>query len=196
MRSSKKQNWPGLALETMAICKKNKYSGLQHYPNQQHKIQAVCYCCLLCIEQETVEGELQLQPNVQELLRRRMVETKIWRKIVYTLTHGCLKVHGGVPIDLGIFVDPLKPRVNCLVFREFLIALFLNPESQSSSHDSSLKCQPTKKHYNTRATHFTEIVYLKQRQEDMLSLVFKKLNLCPVMPASRGVNPCATSHTV
>ena len=30
----------------------------------------------------------------------------------------------------------------------------------------------------------------------MLSLVFKKLNLCPVMPASRGVNPLATSHTV
>ena len=30
----------------------------------------------------------------------------------------------------------------------------------------------------------------------MLSLVLKKLNLCPVMPASRGVNPLATSHTV
>ena len=30
----------------------------------------------------------------------------------------------------------------------------------------------------------------------MLSLVFKKLNLCPVMPASRGANPLATSHTV
>ena len=30
----------------------------------------------------------------------------------------------------------------------------------------------------------------------MLSLVFKKLNLCPVMPASRGVNPLATSNTV
>ena len=29
----------------------------------------------------------------------------------------------------------------------------------------------------------------------MLSLVFKNLNLCPVMPASRGVNPLATSHT-
>ena len=44
--------------------------------------------------------------------------------------------------------------------------------------------------------NFTEIVYLKQGQVDMLSLVFKKLNLCPVMPASRGVNPLATSHTV
>ena len=43
---------------------------------------------------------------------------------------------------------------------------------------------------------FTEIVYLKQRQEYVLSLVFKKLNLCPVMPASRAVNPLATSHTV
>ena len=52
------------------------------------------------------------------------------------------------------------------------------------------------KQYKTRATHFMEIVYLKQRQEDMLSLVFEKLNICPVMPASRGVNPLATSHTV
>ena len=42
-------------------------------------------------------------------------------------------------------------------------------------------------------TQFSEIVYLKQKQVDMLSLVF---NLCPVMPASRGVNPLATSHTV
>ena len=42
---------------------------------------------------------------------------------------------------------------------------------------------------------FTDIVFLKQRQVDMLILVFKKLNLCPVMPASRGVNPLATSHT-
>ena len=30
----------------------------------------------------------------------------------------------------------------------------------------------------------------------MLSSVFKKLNLCPFMPASRGVNPLATSRTV
>ena len=30
----------------------------------------------------------------------------------------------------------------------------------------------------------------------MLSLVFKKLNLCTFMPASQGVNPLATSHTV
>ena len=38
--------------------------------------------------------------------------------------------------------------------------------------------------------------HILQRQEDILSLVFKKLNLCPVMPASRGVNQLATSHTV
>ena len=44
----------------------------------------------------------------------------------------------------------------------------------------------------TRATHFTEIVYLKQRQVDIMSLVLKKLNLCPDMLASRGVNPLAT----
>ena len=46
-----------------------------------------------------------------------------------TLTHGRLKVHGGVPIVLCIFVDPLWPRINYLVFKECLIALFLNPES-------------------------------------------------------------------
>ena len=46
-----------------------------------------------------------------------------------TLTNGCLKVHGKVPIVLCIFVDPLQPRNNCLVFREYLITLFLNPES-------------------------------------------------------------------
>ena len=43
---------------------------------------------------------------------------------------------------------------------------------------------------------FTEIVYLKQRQVDMLSLVFKKLNCCQVTPISWGVSPLATSHTV
>ena len=115
---------------------------------------------------------------------------------LFTLTHGCLKVHGGVPIVLCIFVDPLQARINCLVFRECLTALFPNPESWSSSHDSWFICQQTKKPYNTSAAHFTKIVYLKQRQEDILSLVFKKLNLCSVMPASRGVNPLATSHTV
>ena len=52
------------------------------------------------------------------------------------------------------------------------------------------------KPHNNRAINFTKIVYLKQIQEVMLSLVFKKLNLCPVMPASHGVNPLATSHTV
>ena len=46
------------------------------------------------------------------------------------------------------------------------------------------------------ATHFTEIGYFKQRQVDMQSIVFKKLNLCPVMLASRDVNPLATVHTI
>ena len=36
----------------------------------------------------------------------------------------------------------------------------------------------------------------KAKTGRMLSLVFKKQNLCPVMPASRGVNLLATSHTV
>ena len=48
---------------------------------------------------------------------------------------------------------------------------------------------------NTRATHFSEMVYLKQRQVYMLRLVFKKLNLCPGLPASRGGNPLATALT-
>ena len=47
-----------------------------------------------------------------------------------------------------------------------------------------------------RTSQFTEIVYLKQRKEDMLNSVFQKLNICPFMPASRGVNPLTTSHTV
>ena len=59
-----------------------------------------------------------------------------------------------------------------------------------------LAVQNNKKQYNTRTIHFSEIVYLKQRQVDMLSSVLKKLNLCPVILASRGVNPLATSHTV
>ena len=58
-----------------------------------------------------------------------------------------------------------------------------------------LNVNKQRRQYNATATHFAEIVYLKQTQEDMLSLVFKKLNVCLVMPASRGVNPLATSHT-
>ena len=46
-----------------------------------------------------------------------------------TLSHSCLKVHGGVPIALIIFLDPLVLRINCLVIRELLTVLFLNPES-------------------------------------------------------------------
>ena len=125
-----------------------------------------------------------------------IVTLQLWDSCKITLTHGCLKVHGGVPILLCIFVDPLSSRINGLVFRECLIALFMNPEFWSSSHDSWFKCQQTKKRYNTRATHFTESAYLKQRQECMFSLIFKKLIFCSVMPASRDVNPVATSHTV
>ena len=57
-----------------------------------------------------------------------------------------------------------------------------------------LNVNKQRKQYNTRATYFTEIAYLKQRQKDMRSLVFKKLNLCPVIQASRGVNPLRTSQ--
>ena len=85
--------------------------------------------------------------------------------------------------------------VECQSFYAFLLILY-SQGSVASSHDSWFKCQQTKKQYNIRITHFTEIVYLKQRKEDMLSLVFKKLNISPFMPASRGVNPLTTSHTV
>ena len=47
----------------------------------------------------------------------------------YTLSHSCLKVHGGVPIVLCIFFDPLVLRINCLVSRQLFNALFLNHES-------------------------------------------------------------------
>ena len=46
-----------------------------------------------------------------------------------TLSHSCLKVHAGVPLALFIFLDPLVLRINCLVIRELLTVLFLNPES-------------------------------------------------------------------
>ena len=47
----------------------------------------------------------------------------------------------GMPIVLCILFDPFEPRINCLVIRDWLTALFLNPESWSSSHESWLKCQ-------------------------------------------------------
>ena len=37
-----------------------------------------------------------------------------------------------------------------------------------------LNVNKQRKQYNTRLTHFTKIVYLKQRQEDMLELSFQK----------------------
>ena len=63
----------------------------------------------------------------------------------WLMTHGCLKVHGGVPIVLCIFFYLLEPRIICLVIREWLIALFLNPESWSSSHEPWLKCRSSNK---------------------------------------------------
>ena len=51
-----------------------------------------------------------------------------------TLNPGCLKEPDEVPIEIFVFVDLLEPWKNCLVIRECLTALFLNPESQS--HES------------------------------------------------------------
>ena len=56
-----------------------------------------------------------------------MLEKKTY--FMRTLSHSCLKVHAGVPIALIIFLDPLVLRINCLVIRELLTVLFLNPES-------------------------------------------------------------------
>ena len=94
--------------------------------------------------------------------------------------------------------------MECLSFHAFLLILWSLDNFDSPISESwvlilkpwlLIYVNKQRKQNNTRATHFTEIVYLKQRQEDMLSLVFKKLNLCPVMPAFRGVNPLTTSHT-
>ena len=48
-----------------------------------------------------------------------------------------------------------------------------------------------KKTYNTMAILFSGDCLFKAKI-GRYNLVFKKLNLCPVMPASRGVNPLAT----
>ena len=54
---------------------------------------------------------------------------RIGKILVNKLSHSCLKVHAGVPIALIIFLDPLVLRINCLVIRQLLTVLFLNPES-------------------------------------------------------------------
>ena len=36
----------------------------------------------------------------------------------HTSYHSCLKVHGGVPIEVCIFWDPLVIRINCMVIRD------------------------------------------------------------------------------
>ena len=41
-----------------------------------------------------------------------------WVVVGCTLSQSCLKGHGGVPIALCIFLDPLVLRINCLVIRE------------------------------------------------------------------------------
>ena len=53
----------------------------------------------------------------------------VWFSVWVTLSHSCLKVHAGVPIALIISFVPLVLRINCLVIRELLTVLFLNPES-------------------------------------------------------------------
>ena len=48
------------------------------------------------------------------------------------------------------FFDPLEPRINRLVIREWLIALFLNPDPQAMNPDLNVNKQT--KQYTPRAT--------------------------------------------
>ena len=51
---------------------------------------------------------------------------------IYAYMHICIAVHAGVRIELIIFLDPLVLRINCLVIRELLNILFLNPDPGQS----------------------------------------------------------------
>ena len=63
------------------------------------------------------------------LLKHSTVRQEVEQSTLYTLSHSCLKVHASVPIVFISFSDPLVLRINCLVIRELLNTLFLNPES-------------------------------------------------------------------
>ena len=56
------------------------------------------------------------------------------KKHMFILTYVCVKVYDGVFIVLCIFFNPLEPRINCLVIREWSIALFQNPFSWFLKH--------------------------------------------------------------
>ena len=66
--------------------------------------------------------------NTEWYWTRGTAPTSILSVFSATLYHSCLKVHGGVLIELCIFWDPLVLRINCLVIIAWLIALLLNPE--------------------------------------------------------------------
>ena len=102
--------------------------------------------------------------------------------------------------------------VECLLFYEYLLILYsqgsiawslknvwqpysliLSPDPQAMIPHLNVNKQ---RDITTPSIAFFRDGYSKQRHVDMLSLVSKKLNLCPIMLASRGVNPLATSHTV
>ena len=51
--------------------------------------------------------ELCTKENANFVEKRKSRPSTGERLKGHTLTHGCLKVHGGVPIVLCIFVDPI-----------------------------------------------------------------------------------------
>ena len=53
--------------------------------------------------------------TVQGSEERQELEATGKKHILY---HSCLKVHGGVPIEVCIFWDPLVIRINCMVIRD------------------------------------------------------------------------------
>ena len=102
----------------------------------------------------------------------------IYNHIQLTLTHDRLKVHGGLSSELWFFLDLMYQRINCLVIREWLTALFLNPESWAMNPDLESIIKQTKHcipfPFSKGNIFFTEFDYLKQRQVIRLRSVFKK----------------------
>ena len=97
---------------------------------------------LHCTSQTTIDMKVNLSLHLLFLCPKRVCSTHLtftflwvlhclsvssavlpvmlgWRRcrLLGTLTRGCLKVHGSVPLVLCLFVDPLQPRIKYLVFK-------------------------------------------------------------------------------
>ena len=117
---------------------------------------------------------------------------------VCTLYYSCLMVHGGVPIVLCFFWDPLVLRINGLVIRDWFIALFLNPE-YSILMPWILIYMSINKQSSTLLSqnyqYFAQVDYFKERQVldwFKFSRNYISVQLCQPLEVS---NPLATSHT-